>query len=244
MRLFGLIGYPLSHSFSKQYFTEKFSRERINDVQYELFPLEDINEFHRLITGHSKLRGLNVTIPYKQAVIPFLDELDASADKVGAVNVIKKQDNKWVGYNSDYYGFKYSLLGLLGNERPKALVMGSGGAACAVMAALKDLNINFRILSRSKGEDRLTYSEAKEQRLLDQYHLVVNTTPLGMHPQSDTAPDLDYKSFSAGHFLFDLVYNPSHTRLMQLAASRGASVRNGLEMLHLQAEKAWEIWNS
>jgi shikimate dehydrogenase len=247
MRLFGLIGYPLSHSFSKKYFSEKFEKENVSDVAYELFELPKIEDFQQLIKQQPNLHGLNVTIPYKQAVIPFLDELDASARKVGAVNVIRFQEGKRIGYNSDYYGFKQSLQNWLpkDNTNINALVLGTGGASKAVAAALTDLEIPFYLISRNAGGNSLSYEQLQESPAIFQRpRLIINTTPLGMAPNTGTAPPIVYEKLNSEYFLYDLVYNPAETRFMQLGKEKGATVKNGLEMLHLQAEKAWEIWNS
>lgn len=247
MRVFGLIGYPLSHSFSKKYFSEKFEREKIGNARYELFELEHIEAFPELVAGQPGLSGLNVTIPHKQKIIPYLDELDASARKVGAVNVIHFQEGRLIGYNSDYFGFYHSLLNWLPADRSRfsALVLGTGGASRAVCAALEDLEIPYSLVSRQAGANSLSYAQVQAQAdILQSPRLIINTTPLGMAPKTDAAPPIVYDKLSPEHFLYDLVYNPEETRFMQLGKAQGASVKNGLEMLHMQAEKAWEIWNS
>lgn len=247
MRLFGLIGYPLSHSFSKKYFSEKFEREGIEQARYELFELADIEEFPKLIEQETDLLGLNVTIPHKQAVMPYLDALDTSAQKVGAVNVIRFQEGRLIGYNSDYYGFYRSLQEWLPPKQNsfKALVLGSGGASKAVIAALEELSIPSTLVSRKAAADRLSYEQLRAQpRLLEEHRLIINTSPLGMSPNTETAPDIEYGKLDEGHYLYDLVYNPAETLFMQKGKAQGAQVKNGLEMLQLQAEKAWEIWNS
>jgi shikimate dehydrogenase len=247
MRQFGLIGYPLGHSFSKGYFTEKFRKEDIADAAYELYPLQEIEELPQLLQQHPQLAGLNVTIPYKEQVIPFLSRLDASAEKVGAVNVIKKEGQELVGYNSDYFGFKQSLQDWVGQSLQElhALVLGTGGAAKAVGAALDDLHIPYQLVSRNADKNVLAYQELFTKKdLLHQHTLIINTTPLGMQPTTQTCPDIPYEQLDSAHYLYDLVYNPAETLFMQKGAARGARVKNGLEMLHLQAEKAWEIWNS
>lgn len=246
MRLFGLIGYPLSHSFSKKYFSEKFKKEGISDASYELFELPHIDEFTELVKQHPNLWGLNVTIPHKQAVIPYLDGLDASAEKVGAVNVIRFQEYRRIGYNSDYYGFKQSLQNWLPQDKRSlnALVLGTGGASKAVTAALTDLKIPFSLISRQDGNNCLTYEQLQARPdILQSSRLIINTTPLGMAPNTNTAPPIVYEKLSSEHLLYDLVYNPAETRFMQLGREQGTRVKNGLEMLQLQAEKAWEIWN-
>lgn len=247
MRLFGLIGYPLHHSFSKKYFREKFEKEGISDALYELFELPDIAAFEELVEQLPNLCGLNVTIPHKQAVLPYLDALDGSAHKVGAVNVIRLQNGKRTGYNSDYFGFRQSLEKWLSSGKIglKALVLGTGGASRAVTATLNDLDIPFQLVSRTAGPQQLTYESLQAQPgLLKEHQLIVNTSPLGTAPNIHEAPPLDYQLLGSRHFLYDLVYNPAQTRFMQLGEARGARTKNGLEMLQLQAEKAWEIWNS
>ncbi|MFN6943728.1 MAG: shikimate dehydrogenase family protein [Cytophagaceae bacterium] len=245
MRLFGLIGYPLTHSFSKKYFTEKFDKENITDARYELFELKDISEFPEVLKNNPDLCGLNVTIPYKEAIIPYLDELDEPVKNINAVNVIKVEKGKILkGYNSDYYGFKVSLLKLIQKVDPryKSLILGSGGASKAVCAALDDLGIPYLTVSR-KADKGITYSDIDESLIRD-YQIIINTTPLGMYPKTDSCPDIPYNFLTSDHYLFDLVYNPEETLFMQRGKAAGAQTKNGLEMLYLQAEKAWEIWNS
>lgn len=247
MKKFGLIGYPLSHSFSKRYFSGKFEREGIQGCQYELYPLPEIGDFPSLWED-AELLGVNVTIPHKQAVIPFLDRLDAqSAGRIGAVNVVKREaDGSLVGYNSDYLGFRRSLEGFLPSPIPQglcALVLGSGGASKAVCAALDDLGIGYKLVSRSATAEGLSYEQVTAE-VLAAHLLVVNTTPLGMYPATEACPPLPYGAFGPQHYAYDLVYNPLQTQFMTLAALQGAHTANGLEMLQLQAEAAWEIWNS
>lgn len=246
MRRFGLIGYPLSHSFSKKYFSDKFEKEGITDAEYELFPLESIEQLLRLIQDHPNLTGLNVTIPYKEQVIPYLNALDPKAEAIGAVNTIKIRDGKLTGYNTDYHGFKDSLVKFIGaNPVPeKALILGTGGASKAVKAVLEDLGIDFQFVSRYDGESTLTYEElSSSPHHLITSSLLVNTTPLGMSPKTDTLPDLPYDQLTENHMLYDLVYNPMKTAFMQKGIEAQCWVKNGLEMLYGQAEKAWEIWN-
>lgn len=246
MNLYGLIGYPLSHSFSKKYFSEKFEKEGITDSKYELFEIETIDLLEKVIqTNKDQLKGFNITIPHKEAVIPFLDEIDDAAKRIGAINVVKVLPNrKLKGYNSDYYGFLESLKKMVGDlTNKKALILGTGGASKAVRAALEDSHVEFQYVSRKASKKNLSYDELTPDIISD-YQLIINTTPLGMFPNVDKAPDLPYEAISAKHFLFDLVYNPLETKFMKLGKMRGASVKNGLEMLELQAEKAWEIWNN
>ena len=245
MNTFGLIGYPLGHSFSKQYFTDKFEKLGISATHvYEKFELADIQDFPALIKSQPHLCGLNVTIPHKQAVMPFLDGLDASAEKVGAVNVIKiNKEGKLIGYNSDYYGFKTSLEAFLPEGKQiQALVLGNGGAAKAVIAALKDLAIPYKIVSRTPAADTLAYGDLRAQ--LPQYPLIINASPIGTYPKAEECPDIPYDLLTPNHLLYDLVYNPVQTLFLQKGEAQGAKVHNGLPMLHLQAEKAWEIWNA
>ncbi|MFN3405577.1 MAG: shikimate dehydrogenase family protein [Cytophagaceae bacterium] len=244
MRLFGLIGYPLTHSFSKKYFTEKFQKEGIKDAAYELFEIKEASEVKSIIAAHPDLNGLNVTIPHKEAVIPFLDALDPAAEKIGAVNVIRIRNGKTTGFNSDFYGFKSSLEKFLPEDYSnfKALVLGTGGAAKAVKAALDNLKIPYLTVSRTKGARLITYDQL-DKSMIDEYKLIVNTSPLGMYPKTESFPEIPYQYISSGHYLFDLVYNPENTTFMKKGTEKGARTKNGLEMLYLQAEKAWEIWD-
>jgi shikimate dehydrogenase len=247
IKTYGLIGFPLGHSFSKKYFTEKFEKLDISDTNiYELFELSDIQQIPELIKNQPNLGGLNVTIPYKQAVMAFLDSFDESAIKVGAVNVIKlTNDKKLIGYNSDYYGFKTSLEEFLKNidlTQIKALVLGNGGAGKAVVAALKDLGIAHKTVSRTKSEENISYQEIPA--LIADYQLVINCSPVGTYPKSDFCPNLPYHLLTPNHYLYDLVYNPVETLFLQKGIEQGAKTHNGLLMLHLQAEKAWDIWNT
>jgi shikimate dehydrogenase len=244
MRKFGLIGYPLGHSFSKKYFTEKFVREGIQGCQFELYPIESISEFPQLLDNESSLEGLSVTIPYKEQVIPFLDALDPACAQIGAVNCIRIRDGIKTGFNTDYLGFKHSLQSWLGTEIPNALVLGTGGASKAVQQALRDLEIPYRIVSRTQREGQLTYADLKEQpEWLASHPLIINTSPLGTYPQVEDMPDIPLEQLYATHRVYDLVYNPPITRLMQECISRGGAAKNGQDMLELQAEAAWSIWN-
>ena len=246
MKTFGLIGFPLTHSFSQRYFSQKFTDENIS-ARYLNFPISTIDDFIELFTHHPYLAGLNVTIPYKQQVIPYLDELDSAAKEIGAVNVIKifwdRKTPRLIGYNSDMVGFKNSLTPLLTQEHKKAIILGTGGASKAVAEALKQLGIDFIYVSRTpKKSEILTYDQITAN-VLSECTLIINTTPLGMFPNSETCPDIPYDSLSPKHILYDLVYNPEETLFLNRAKAHGAQVKNGLEMLHLQAEEAWHIWN-
>lgn len=246
MKRFGLIGYPLGHSFSRGYFSEKFLQLGLDDHHYDLFELEDIGGFPELWKKIPELHGLNVTVPHKEGVLRFLDELDSSAQKVGAVNVIKKVGDKLVGFNSDFYGFKQSLESWLpeGRKVRNALILGGGGAAKAVEAALRDLDVSYQVVSRHRDKGDLIYEDLKSNpSLFKDVGLIVNTTPLGMHPRIDSKPDLPYECLHAEQYLYDLVYNPEETAFMKEGRLKGAKTKNGLEMLHLQADRSWEIWN-
>jgi len=242
--LFGLIGYPLSHSFSKKYFSEKFKREGISNCYYELFPIEKIGDLRKVLATYPNLKGLNVTIPYKEEVFAFLDEIDSSAKGVGAVNVIRIEGSKLSGYNSDVYGFSESLKSFIAenNKHPEgALILGTGGAAKAVTYVLNQMNMPYCLVSRKAGAERITYDQITPD-ILAKYSLIINTTPLGMSPQISTFPDIPYHYLGNGQLLYDLVYNPELTTFMRKGNEQGCPTKNGLEMLYLQAEKAWEIW--
>jgi len=247
MPLFGLVGYPLSHSFSKKYFSKKFAREGLTDCRYDLFELPDPAGFPALWAEHPDLVGLNVTIPHKQAFFPYLDSLDESAEKVGAVNVVRRQPNGTLrGFNSDLYGFRKSLEDweAFQKNRPEAaLILGYGGAAKAVEAALRDLKISRQIVSRDAAKGDLTYADLTPD-VLETHRLLVNTTPLGTYPRVEACPDLPYGLLTDGHLLYDLVYNPAQTRFLREGATRGAATHNGYRMLELQAERSWDIWNT
>lgn len=245
MKKFGLIGFPLTHSFSKKYFTAKFEELGLGDHSYDLFEMESIEAFPALWEDE-ELVGTNVTVPHKQNVMPFLDGLDASAARVGAVNVIKREEEGLVGYNSDYIGFKWSLEKFIGENHgiTNALILGTGGASKAVEVALTDLGINHRLVSRTATEERLSYDQLKDApEMLNEVQLIVNTTPLGTYPKVDTCPDLPYEALSGQHYLYDLVYNPAETLFLSKGKNQGARIMNGAEMLELQAERSWEIWN-
>lgn len=245
MRKFGLIGFPLGHSFSKKYFTEKFEREGLSDCSFDLYEIPEISMLPQLLHEHPELEGLSVTIPYKEKVIPFLDSLDPACEAIGAVNCIKIRKGKLTGHNTDYIGFKISLENWLGKEKTKALVLGTGGASKAVVQALKDLKIPYLMVSRTpEQEGQISYGDLKTNpRILEDHQLIVNTTPLGTYPNTEQMPEILPDLISARHKVYDLVYNPEKTFLMRSTEARGAMVKNGLEMLYLQAEAAWKIWN-
>ncbi len=242
---FGLIGLTVSHSFSKNYFDEKFFREGLRDYHYDLYELKKIEDLKQLIAENPNMCGLNVTIPYKEKVLPFLDEMDESVKKIGAANVIKIKDGKYHGYNTDSIAFKESLAKWFPKrEGSSAIILGTGGSSKAVQQALKELNINFKLVSRKNDHADLTYEELKASNELAKCDLVINTTPLGMSPNTTEYPPIRYEQLTSAHFVYDLIYNPARTQFIQKAEMRGASFKNGLEMLHMQAEKAWAIWNS
>ena len=244
--LFGLVGYPLGHSFSESFFNNKFNSEGI-DAQYLNFEIPNINEFRNIINTNTNLRGLNVTIPYKEQVIPYLDDIDITASEIGAVNVVKfiRNGNNLIlkGFNSDVIGFCNSLKPLLKPHHTHALVLGTGGAAKAIAHGLKSLGIEPIYVSRTKKDGVLTYNELTP-KIIEKYQVIVNTTPAGMYPNVDTCPDIPYHLLTPQHLCYDVVYNPEVTLFMKKSQEQGAMVKNGLEMLILQALAAWEIWNS
>lgn len=245
MRKFGLIGFPLGHSFSKKYFSEKFAREGKSDCQFDLYEFPQVADFTALIQQEKALEGLSVTIPYKEQIIPYLDSLDPACERIGAVNCIRIRDGKKVGFNTDYLGFKQSLQTWLGDTIPSALILGTGGASKAVQQALRDLGVAYQLVSRSKQAGQLTYQDLSEDKtLMQNYPLVINTTPLGTFPKVEGMPELPLEQLNERHLVYDLVYNPIITRLMQECMARGGKAKNGQDMLELQAEAAWSIWNS
>lgn len=246
-RKYGLIGFPLTHSFSKNYFSEKFEEMGLPDCSYHLFPLENIHDLPALLAAEPDLRGLNVTLPHKQTVLPFLDNLSEEARAIGAVNVIAVHEDGLIGHNSDAVGFDQSLWAFLKKNKAKiedlrALVLGSGGAALAVRYVLAKRRIPFLNVSRLEGPNQLTYP-AISPDLLAAHLLVIQCTPLGMFPYTENCPELPYHAITEHHLFFDLVYNPEETLFLKKAKAFGAATMNGLQMLHLQAERAWEIWN-
>lgn len=239
MRKFGLIGYPLSHSFSPGFFAKKFEKEGIDDAEYKAYPLEHIESFPELFSD--ELVGINVTIPYKEKVIPFMDELSPAVQEIGALNTILFRDGKKIGYNTDVYGFQTSISEWCDDHLPKkALILGSGGAAKAVKYVCSALDISYKVISRSNP--KWNYG-ALNKELLNEHLLIVNTTPLGMYPNEDKCPDLPYQYISEKHYVYDLIYNPEKTLFLSKAEDQGAKIKNGLEMLILQAEGSWQIWN-
>jgi shikimate dehydrogenase len=255
MNTYGLIGYPLGHSFSKKYFTEKFEKENISNCEYNLFPIENINLFPQLIKDNPSLIGLNVTIPYKESVINYLDELDNTAKTIGAVNCIKITDNttgngkilkekKLIGYNTDAFGFKQSIKPFLEKQHEKALILGTGGASKAVEYILKEIGLDCFFVSRSKNKivsNSFSYDELNEN-IMKAFKIIVNCSPVGTYPNIHEAPSIPYEFISNQHLLYDLVYNPPVTEFLKRGKEQGAATLNGLTMLQQQAEEAWRIW--
>ena len=243
MKRFGLIGKKLGHSFSAKYFAEKFEREGLQGCDYSLYELPEIECVKEFMLTPD-LVGFNVTIPYKQQIIPYLDALDAQAREVGAVNCVKiERDGRRVGYNTDVDGIRLSLDKLLGGEKVgSALVLGTGGASQAVQYVLRERGINYKVVSRDANKADLTYDDLT-QDVMATHRLIINASPVGMYPACDNCPDIPYAMLSGSHYLFDLVYNPLTTRFMELGAEQGAATLSGIDMLYAQAESAWRIWN-
>lgn len=240
----GLLGYPLSHSFSKGYFADKFSEAGLDKWSYENFAMESLEDFPALLKSHKSLHGLNVTIPHKEAVIPFLDELSKEAEKIRAVNTITiAKDGSTKGYNTDVFGFRHSLEPLLPAhcKHLHALVLGTGGASKGITYVLGKLGIPFKMVSRTPKHGQLSYQDISSS-ILEQHRLIVNTTPLGMYPKVEGKPPLPYAALNSEHILYDLVYNPATTAFLQEGIVHSCTIENGLKMLELQAEKSWEIW--
>ena len=243
MKLYGLIGHSLSHSFSKKYFTEKFVKEHITDCEFLLFDISNIKEFRNVLVQNPNLKGLSVTIPYKETVMEYLDEIDDEAQQIGAVNTIKIEGKKLIGYNTDYFGFKQSLKPFLEISQERALILGTGGASKAVFYVLNSLNIKCLFVSRNpKNDNEISYEDVNEY-VIRNHQIIVNTTPIGTFPNMNEKPAINYNEITSRHLLYDLVYNPAETQFLKEGKQRGAMVLNGLQMLQLQAEKAWGIWN-
>lgn len=246
MNIFGLIGHPLGHSFSKDFFNRKFAKEDI-DAEYLNFDIPSIELFPKILTDHPFLKGLNVTIPYKEKIIPFLDDLSNEAQAIGAVNVIKPYRNgdSWYlkGYNSDVIGFTESIRPLLNSTHKKALILGTGGASKAICYGLKQMNIETKYVSRKERNNSLTYPQLTAD-IMQEYTIIVNCTPVGTFPHTNECPEIPYEHIGHTHILYDLVYNPNETLFLQKGKSAGAKTKNGLEMLILQAQAAWNIWKN
>ena len=243
MKNFGLLGKNIDYSFSRGYFKDKFETNKL-DCSYNNFDLEKIEDFESLKTSDIKITGLNVTIPYKQVVIPYLDAIDSEAQEIGAVNTIKIENGKLTGYNTDHYGFQQSLKPHLKPHHKKALILGTGGASKAIAFALKKLGIYFEYVSRNQSNDvKYTYESLATSGIED-YQIIINCTPLGTFPDIHKCPEIPYEHLTSKHLLFDLIYNPEETLFLKQGNAKNATTLNGLEMLRLQAEKSWELWNS
>lgn len=245
MKTFGLIGKTLGHSFSKKFFTEYFEANKLIDCVYQNFELSDLNLEVPALKQMSGLTGLNVTIPYKKAIIPFLDGMTDDCKEINACNCIEIINGKWKGHNTDVFGFEKSFTSVLKPVHKKALILGDGGAAGAVKFVMKKLRIPFKTVSRKKydSDDYLTYQDLAPE-LFQEYQIIINTTPLGMFPNIDEAPDIPYRFINNSHYLYDLIYNPSKTLFLSNGEKRGAIIKNGSDMLVLQAEESWRIWNA
>lgn len=245
MRTFGIIGFPLSHSFSQRYFTEKFEKEGIKDAVFKNFSIENIEALKDVLQNNPALKGLAVTIPYKKAVLPYLSHATDTVQEMGACNCIKISNDKLFGYNTDVIGFEESFVKYLENFHSKALILGTGGAAAAIEFVLKKLRIDYRFVSRTASAERNIFSyEDLNDDVMKEYNIIINCTPLGTYPKVDECPAIPYDLLTSNHYLFDLVYNPSKTKFLQQGEAKGATIQNGYEMLVIQAEENWNIWNS
>ncbi|MBC7722866.1 MAG: shikimate dehydrogenase [Pedobacter sp.] len=244
MRLFALIGFPLAHSFSEKYFTEKFASEGISDASFKSFSFENIDELKTILANNPNLEGFAITIPHKKAVLDFLNDSTTAVKVMGACNCVRIKNGKLFGHNTDVLGFEQSFAPMLQPNHTKALVLGTGGAAAAVEFVLKKRNIDYRIVSRTKNSDQnyLVYEDLNAG-IIEEYSIIINTTPLGTFPKVEEAPNLPYHLLTPKHYLFDLVYNPAETKFLQLGKAQGATIKNGYDMLVLQAEENWKIWN-
>ena len=238
---YGLVGKNIAYSFSKGYFKEKFEKLGLANYSYENFDLQDINEFSDVLKNTSNLEGLNVTIPYKQEVIPFMNSLDSQAEQIGAVNTIQFTKDGPKGFNTDAYGFENSIRPFLQHHHKKALILGTGGASKAVAFVLSELQIDSVFVSRNPSDEQMSYTDLND-KVFEEYTVLINCTPLGTHPNVEKKPNIPYQAITEKHLLFDLIYNPSKTAFLQEGESRGARICNGHRMLELQADRAWEIW--
>lgn len=242
MKSYGLIGYPLEHSFSKLFFDNKFKEQKIVDVNYDLIPLNDISLFSDILKTN-KYSGFNVTIPYKQSIIKYIDVLNSVSKEINAVNTIKVENNKLYGFNTDIYGFEKSLLKILKPHHTDAMILGTGGSSMAIGYVLHKLNINTLFVSRNpKHLNQINYHQISEE-VINKHTLIINCTPVGMYPNNLQCPSIPYQHLTKNHLLFDMIYNPELTLFLKNGKKQGAETQNGLSMLHIQAEKSWEIWN-
>jgi shikimate dehydrogenase len=243
MRLFGLLGYPLTHSFSQNYFAQKFAEEDITDAQYENFSLASLNDLPTSLLNKENLCGFNITIPHKKNILPFLDEQTAPVLEMGACNCVCVKNGKRIGYNTDIIGFAHSLKPFIQAHHTDALILGTGGAAAAVEYVFQKAGIRFQYVSREKKADAITYEEVDEA-IMQKHLLIINTSPVGQFPTINVAPAIPYQFISPKHHLFDLIYNPAETSFLRQGRERGATTQNGQEMLVIQAAESWRIWNS
>ncbi len=243
MNLYGLIGYPLGHSFSKKFFSDKFKREGLIDYQYELFPISTLSDLPLIITSNPSLKGFNVTIPYKQQILKYVTETTEAVRDIGAANTIKIQGDKIIAYNTDVIGFQNSLIKKLKTTHSKALILGTGGSSKAVQYVLKNLSIDFLLVSRNllPLSEIVNYA-ALNEAIMSDHTLIINCSPVGMSPHDKDYPQIPYQFISAKHYLFDLIYNPDETVFLKKGKEKGALIQNGYEMLLLQAEESWKIW--
>ncbi len=244
MKLYGLIGYPLGHSFSKQYFTQKFELEGLKDCFFEAFPIKSITEFNNVLDANPDLKGLGVTIPFKEQVLPFVDEQSEEVRFIGATNSIKITGKKLIAYNTDIIGFEQSFIKALQPSHTRALVLGTGGASKAVQYVLRKLGIPYLVVTRNEilNEGFMNYS-AIDEKVMDENRIIINCTPVGMSPNENATPELPYHLITRNHYLYDLVYKPAKTLFLQKGEAMGAIIENGYEMLLIQAEASWKIWN-
>ena len=243
MRQYGLIGFPLTHSFSQKYFTEKFLRDNINDAEFLNFSIPKIEDVEKIFDTHLQLKGLAVTIPYKRSVIKYLDEVNDAVKEISACNCIKIYQNKKTGFNTDVIGFERSFIKKLKPHHTQALILGTGGAASAVKFVFNKLGIKYLLVSRNPSPGIISYTDITTE-ILSQFNIIINCTPLGTHPNITEAPPLPYHFLNGSHYLFDLVYNPPLTRFLQYGNEKGCIIQNGYEMLTIQAEENWKIWNT
>ena len=244
MKQYGLIGKSLSHSFSETYFNNKFKKEGIKDSHYQLFELGRIEDIHQLLQKNPNLKGFNITIPYKEAILPYLDEMDAVVEDIGACNCVKIVDGKLIGYNTDIDGFMSSFLAIMEMHHDSSIVLGNGGAAKAVIHSLEQWSLDPLVVARNpKNEHELPWNELTEE-MIHQHKIIINTTPVGMYPDVDECPDIPYEGIDRFHLVYDLIYNPEKTLFLKKAEAQDATIKNGMEMLEQQAETAWIIWNA
>jgi len=242
-KTFGLIGKKLSHSFSKGYFANKFKKSKMKGFDYVNFELNNINEFPELLKKDESIAGFNVTIPYKEVIIPYLDSVSKKAREIGAVNTIAVRNDKLFGFNTDVYGFENSLAKTMSwKSLDHALILGTGGASKAIQYVLEDLGISYNLISRTESNETLLYNDL-DKRMMKKVQLIVNATPLGMHPNIDDAPNIPYQFLGPQHLLYDLIYNPEKSLFLKMGEEKGAMIKNGYEMLVLQADRSWQIWN-